>query len=102
MQVHVTLYGALRVAAGKQVIDISFTETTVTIAQLLDTLAVKRPRIRPFLLNEAKEALHPDMRILLNGINQTSDITLATLLHDDDRITFVVPLIHPFDRPPFD
>ncbi|HLZ61957.1 MAG TPA: hypothetical protein VKR06_33855 [Ktedonosporobacter sp.] len=98
MQVHVTLYGALRVVAGRQVIDVSFSETTITIAQLLDALTAKRPRIRPYLLNEAEAALHPEMRILLNGVNPASDITLATQLHDNDWITFVVPLVNPHDR----
>jgi molybdopterin converting factor small subunit len=96
MQVHVTLYGALRVVAGKQVIDVSFSEPTITIAQLLDALAAKYPRIRPYLLNTTKEALHSDIRILLNGFPPPSNVTLNTRLQDNDRITLFIPVTNPF------
>ena|SRR5258708_24752188 len=93
MQVHVTLYGALRVAAGRQAIDLSFDAPSITMIQLLNALVVIHPRIRPYLLAKSAENLHPDIRILINGTRAKPDLTLSRSLYDHDRVTFLAPIV---------
>lgn len=90
MLVHVTLYGALRVVAGRQMLDMSFDEPRITMMQLLDALIALYPRIGPYLIDNSSQALHTEMRILLNGTRPKPNLTLSTPLYDNDRLTFLV------------
>ncbi len=89
MQLHVILYGGARVVIGKSVVDLSFDTSSVTMAQLVDQLIAAYPRVRPYLL-ETEGTLHTSLRVLLNNERPDPDVTLATLLHADDKITFLV------------
>jgi molybdopterin converting factor small subunit len=90
MLIHVTLYGALRVAAGRQMLEMSFDEQHITMMQLLEALTALYPRIRPYLIDDSSQTLHTEMRILLNGTRPKSGLTLSTPLYDNDRLTFLV------------
>jgi molybdopterin converting factor small subunit len=90
MLVHVTLYGALRVIAGRQMLDMSFDEQHITMMQLLEALTTIYPRIGPYLIDHSSQTLHTEMRILLNGTRPQPGLTLSTPLYDNDRLTFLV------------
>jgi molybdopterin converting factor small subunit len=89
MQLRAVLYGGARVVVGKPVVDLSFDTPSVTLAQLVDELIAAYPRVRPYLL-ETSGTLHTSLRVLLNNERPDPDVTLATLLHADDQITFLV------------
>ena len=89
MQLRVALYGGARVVVGKSVVDLSFDAPSVTLAQLVEELIAAYPRVRPYLL-DASGTLHASIRVLLNNERPDPDATLATLLHAEDRITFLV------------
>jgi len=89
MQLRAALYGGARVVVGKPVVDLSFDAPSVTLAQMVEELIAAYPRVRPYLL-DASGTLHPSLRVLLNNERPAPDVTLATLLHADDRITFLV------------
>lgn len=88
MQLHVALYGGARVVIGKADVDLSFDATCVTLAQVVEKLSTTYPRVRPYLL-DASGALHSSLRVLLNNERPDPDATLATVLHPEDRITFL-------------
>lgn len=89
MQLHVTLYGGARVVVGKAIVDLSFDAVCVTLAQVVEQLIATYPRVRPYLL-DASGALHSSLRVLLNNKRPDPDATLATALHPEDHITFLV------------
>lgn len=89
MYIRAVLYGGARVVVGKSVVDLSFDTPSVTMAQLVDELIAVYPRVRPYLL-ATSGTLHTSLRVLLNNERPDPDVTLATLLHADDKITFLV------------
>jgi molybdopterin converting factor small subunit len=91
MHVQVTLYGAARVVIGQPVVELAFDPDAVTLAQVLAALVTAYPRVRPYLLDEAG-TLPANMRVLLNGERPDPDMTLATVLHNGDRIAFLFPI----------
>jgi molybdopterin converting factor small subunit len=92
MLIHVTLYGALRVIAGRQILEMSFDEQPITMLQLLEAMTTLYPRIGPYLIDNTSQTLSTETRILLNGIRPQSGLTLSTPLYDNDRLTFLVAL----------
>jgi molybdopterin converting factor small subunit len=90
MLVHVTLYGALRVIAGRQMLEMSFDEQHITMMQLLEAMTALYPRIGPYLIDDSSQMLPAETRILLNGIRPQPGLTLSTPLYDNDRLTFLV------------
>ena len=90
MLVHVTLYGVLRVVVGQQILELSFDKQYITLMQLLEELIAIYPRIESYLLDTSSQTLHTEMRILLNGKRPKPGLTLATPLHDNDRLTFLI------------
>ena len=91
MRLHITLYGAMRVVAGQSNVDLSFDRPSVTLAQVIEALTAIYPRLRPYLLDALGE-LHSYLRILLNNERPDPDVTLATALHDNDRLVFLTPV----------
>lgn len=91
MQLHITLYGAMRVVAGQSKVDLSFETPSVNLAQVIEALTAAYPRVRPYLL-DASGGLHPFLRILLNNKRADPDVTLATSLHADDQLVFLTPV----------
>ncbi len=91
MQLHITLYGAMRVVAGQSKIDLSFETPSVTLAQVIEALTAAYPRMRPYLLDASGE-LHTSVRILLNHERPDPDMALATALHADDWLVFLTPV----------
>jgi molybdopterin converting factor small subunit len=91
MQLHITLYGAMRVVAGQSNVDLSFDTPSVTIAQVVEVLTAAYPRVRPYLL-DASGGLQSSVRILLNNERPDPDVTLATALHANDRLVFLTPV----------
>ena len=89
MQVHVVLYGGARVVSGKSVVDLSFAEPAVTLAELLEKLIATYPRVRPYLL-DTSGILQSSIRVLINNERPEPDATFATLLHDEDRVALLV------------
>jgi len=89
MQVHVALFGGARVVADKSNIDLSFDSPSVTLGQLVEALIARYPRVRPYLL-DASGTLHSSLRVLLNNEWPIPEATMATLLHDEDRVSFLV------------
>jgi molybdopterin converting factor small subunit len=91
MQLHITLYGAMRVVAGQSKIDLSFDTPSVTLAQVIEALTAAYPRVRPYLLDASGE-LHTSLRILLNNERPDPDVAIATALHADDWLVFLTPV----------
>ena len=91
MQLHVRLYGPMRVVVGQADVDLSFDGSSVTLAQVVEALTADHPRMRRYLL-DAAGALLPSVRILLNNVRPDPDITLATPLQANDQIVFLTPV----------
>ena len=91
MQVSIALYGAARVVVGRSQVDIVLDapSNTVTLGQVLARLCAAYPRARPYLLDGAG-MLQSYIRALVNDERPFPDATLATLLHDGDRLTLLV------------
>ncbi len=89
MQVRVALYGAARVVTGQSLVEVSFDLPTVTLGQVLERMIADYPRVRPYLLDEAG-MLPSFMRVLINDARPNPDATLATILHDEDRLSLLV------------
>ena len=91
MQVSIALYGAARVVTGKSLVDLALDESAgpVTLGQALEALCAANPRARPYLLSEAG-MLQSHIRALINDARPQPDATLATPLHDGDRVTLLV------------
>src|SRR5947209_11734024 len=89
MQVGVALYGAARVIIGQSRVDVTFDVPSITLGQLLERLAATYPRARLYLLDEAGR-LPSHIRVLINDARPDPDATLATMLHDEDRVALLV------------
>lgn len=89
MQVEIVLYGAARVVIGQSQIGIAFDALSITLGEVLEKLITLYPRARPYLLDESG-TLPTYIRILINEVRPDPDATLATLLHDRDRVTLLV------------
>jgi molybdopterin converting factor small subunit len=89
MQVCVALYGAARVVTGQSLVEISFDLPTVTLGQVLERMIATYPRVRPYLLDE-NGMLPSFMRVLINDARPDPDATLATVLHNEDRVSLLV------------
>ena len=89
MQVDVALYGAARVVVGQSLVEVPFSSSPVTLGQVLQHLVAAYPRARPYLLDGAGE-LPAFMRVLINNVRPDPDATLATVLHDKDRVALLV------------
>jgi molybdopterin converting factor small subunit len=89
MHVRVTLYGAARVVMGQPVVEAKFDSDTVTLEQVLHRLVADYPRARPYLLDEAG-MLPSNIRALINNERPEPDAALATVIHDEDRLTLLV------------
>lgn len=89
MRVSVVLYGSARVVIGQSHVEVTIDTSTAPLGEVLQHLVAAYPRARPYLLDEAGE-LPSSMRVLINNIRPDPDVTLATLLHDEDRIALLV------------
>ena len=89
MQLHVALYGGARVVSGKSAVELAFETPSVTLAQVLEKLIATYPRVRPYLL-DASDMLQTSIRVLINNERPDPDATLATVLHDEDRVALLV------------
>lgn len=89
MHVCVAVYGAARVVIGQSLVDIAFDAPTITLRQVLERMIAAYPRARPYLLDES-ERLPAHMRVLINNTRPDPDATLATILHDEDRLALLV------------
>ncbi|MHB8597782.1 MAG: MoaD/ThiS family protein [Ktedonobacteraceae bacterium] len=89
MRLHIALFGGARVVVGKSDVDLSFDSPSVTLGQLIEELIARYPRVRPYLL-DASGMLHASLRVLLNNEWPIPEVTMATLLHDEDRVSFLV------------
>ena len=89
MHIYIALYGAARVVIGDQQIDVDFDAAPITLGEVLKKIISRHPRARPYLLDESG-ILPSYMRVLINGVRPVPDATLATLLHDQDRVTLLV------------
>ena len=87
--VGVALYGAARVIIGQSHVDVTFDSPSITLGQLLERLAATYPRARSYLLDEAGR-LPSHIRVLINDARPDPDATLATMLHDEDRVALLV------------
>lgn len=89
MQVHIALFGGARVVVGRSDIDLSFDSPSVPLGQLVGELIARYPRVQPYLL-DASGTLHASLRVLLNNEWPIPEATMATPLHDEDRVSFLV------------
>src|SRR2546421_1682611 len=89
MQVGVALYGAARVIIGQPQVNVTFDTPSITLGQLLERLAATYPRARTYLLDETG-GLPSHIRVLINDVRPDPDATLATMLHDEDRVALLV------------
>ncbi len=89
MQVDVTLYGAVRVIIGQSLVAVVCDVPSTTLGQVLEKLIETYPRVRPYLLDEVGR-LQFYIRVLINDVRPNPDATLATVLHDGDRLTLLV------------
>lgn len=89
MQVWIALFGAARVVIGQSQIDLRFDSPSVTLEEVLEKMISLYPRAQPYLL-DGSGMLPPHIRVLINGVRPDPDATLATLLHNQDRVTLLV------------
>ena len=89
MHICIALYGAARVVIGAQQIDVEFDTATITLGEALEKIITLYPRAGPYLLDKSG-ILPSHMRVLINDIRPVPDATLATLLHDQDRVALLV------------
>jgi molybdopterin converting factor small subunit len=89
MQVGVAVYGAARVVIGQSLVDVVYDAPFTTVEQIVEKLIEAYPRARPYLLDEAGR-LQFYIRVLINDVRPNPDATLATVLHDGDRLTLLV------------
>ena len=89
MQVRVALYGAARVIIGQSWVDVVYDAHFTTLEQIVGKLIEAYPRVRPYLLDEAGR-LQFYIRVLINDVRPNPDATLATVIHDGDRLTLLV------------
>jgi len=89
VQVGVALYGAARVIIGQSRVDVTFDAPSITLGQLLERLVATYPRARSYLLDETGR-LPSHIRVLINDARPDPDATLATMLHDEDRVALLV------------
>ena len=89
MQVAVALYGAARVVIGQPRVAVMCDAPSATLGQVLEKLLDTYPRARPYLLNE-DGGLQFSIRVLINDVRPDPDATLASVLHDGDRLTLLV------------
>ncbi len=89
MQVGVALYGAARVIIGQSRVDVTFDAPSITLGQLLERLVATYPRARSYLLDETGR-LPSHIRVLINDARPDPDATLATMIHDEDRVALLV------------
>src|SRR5438132_6110764 len=89
MQMDVALYGTARVIIGQPHVNVTFDTPTITLGQILEKLINNYPRVRPYLLDEAG-MLPFFIRVLINDTRPDPDATLATILHDGDRLALLV------------
>src|SRR5947209_8143575 len=89
MQVRVALYGAARIVTGQSLVEVSFDLPSVTLGQVLERVIVDYPRARPYLLDE-NGMLPSFMRVLINDVRPDPDASLATELHNADRVALLV------------
>ena len=62
---------------------------STTLGQVLEKLIETYPRAQPYLLDEAGR-LQFYIRVLINDMRPNPDATLATVLHNGDRLTLLV------------
>jgi molybdopterin converting factor small subunit len=89
MKIGVALYGAARVVIGQPRVEVSFDTPTIALGQVVEQLIAAYPRARPYLLDES-EMLPSHIRILINEVRPDPDATLATVLHEGDRLALLV------------
>jgi molybdopterin converting factor small subunit len=89
MQVGVALYGAARVVIGQPRVEVACDTPTIALGQVMEQLIATYPRARPYLLDESG-MLPSHIRVLINEVRPDPDATLATLLHDGDRLALLV------------
>ncbi len=89
MQVQVALYGAARVVIGQPCVEVAVDTPSITLGQVLEKLIAVFPRVRPNLLDEAG-MLQSYIRVLINEVRPDPDATLATVVHDGDRLALLV------------
>ena len=89
MHVWLALYGAARVVIGQPRVAIVCDTPSATLGQVLEKLIDTYPRARPYLLDEDGK-LQFYIRVLINDVRPDPDATLATVLHDGDRLTLLV------------
>jgi molybdopterin converting factor small subunit len=89
MQVGVALYGAARVIIGQPRVEVAFDTPTIALGQVVEQLIAAYPRARPYLLDESG-MLPSQIRVLINEVRPDPDATLATVLHDGDRLALLV------------
>ena len=89
MQVGVALYGAARVIIGQPLVDVTFDTPGITLGQVLEKLAATYPRARSYLL-DGDGGLPFHIRVLINDVRPNPDATLATILHNEDRVALLV------------
>ena len=89
MQVGVALYGAARVVIGQPWVEVSFDTPIIALGQVVAQLIAAYPRVRPYLLDESG-MLPSHIRVLINEVRPDPDATLATVLHDGDRLALLV------------
>jgi molybdopterin converting factor small subunit len=89
MKVGIALYGAARVVIGQPQVELSFDTPAMTLGQVVEYLITSYPRARPYLLDE-NGMLSSHIRVLINERRPDPDATLDTVLHDGDRLAFLV------------
>ncbi len=89
MLVHVHLYGAVRIVAGQPIVSLHFDARSVPFSQLMRALVQSYPRMRSYLVDET-DALHANIRVLINEQRPDTDVTLDTQLYPDDRVALLI------------
>jgi len=94
LQVRVKLYGVLRTAAEKDILDLEFAGS-VTVRELVaETVrTVARPEFENYLVDSDLEDPRPNALILVSGTEIGALEGLDTVLHEGDEVVFL-PVVH--------
>jgi molybdopterin converting factor small subunit len=80
---------AQRVVIGQLRVEVVCDTPTIALGQVVEQLIAAYPRARQYLLDESG-MLPSHIRVLINEVRPDPDATLATLLHDGDRLALLV------------
>lgn len=92
MRVYVHLFGPLRVAVGRDVIELALSGDSASVAQALEGVRTRYPQTHRYLRTASGE-LPPGVRALVADARLDDAAALKAPLHEDDHLTLLMPVV---------